>query len=436
MKGRKEMKKVKKLTITLAILLLCLVSFIGIYVQKQNIMENIVKGYDLGMNLGGYREVRMTVAKDEEVTSEKVEQVKGLLENRLKLLGAQDYLIKVDYVTGEIVLELEEVSTTDRIVADIYTAGELKMVDSEDTNKVYMTNEDLKTVSLKYSSTETGTGIYLDLEFTEEGAKIIEDLSTNAYKTIEKEESEDEATKTEDTTENEGEETTESEDKKEEEVKQPALSLMIDDNELVSSSFDFPITTGRLQLSLNTATTDAEELQEAVNRGMAISTILNNGPLPIKYELTGNTYVYSEITEQVKTAFVLMIAVLIVIAIVALVIKYKMPALLAGISYIGFIALYLLILRYANVVISLEGVAGILVILIINYLTILKLLTKPTILEAYKEMGIQLIPVIAVILAFSFVGWTNIASFGMTMFWGLLLTVIYHFVVTKALLEK
>ena len=134
--------------------------------------------------------------------------------------------------------------------------------------------------------------------------------------------------------------------------------------------------------------------------------------------------------------FVLAIAVLILIALVILVIKYKMPAILAGISYIGFIALYLLVLRYANVVISLEGIAGILIILILNYLLMQKLLSKSSTMEAFKEIAIQSIPVVAVIIAFSFIKWTNIASFGMTMFWGLLLTIIYNFVVTKALLEK
>ena len=416
------MKKVKKLTIILIILLLCLISFIGIYVQKQNIMRNIVKEYDLGMNLEGYREVRMKATDDQEITSENVQQVKEFIKKRLKQLGAEDYLIKVNYTTGEIVLELEETSTTDKIVGDIYNAGELKMVDSEDTSKVLMTNDDVKQVSVKYSTTESGTTIYLDMEFTKEGAKKIEELSSNEYKTIEesKDDSEDAA---------EGEEA-------EEKVTQPKLTLMIDGTELVSSSFDSPITSGRMQLSLNSATTNSEKLQEAVTSGNAIASLLNNGPLPIKYELSGNTYVYSEITEQVKIVFIVAIAILIVIALVVLVIKYKMPALLAGISYVGFIALYLLALRYANVVISLEGIAGILIVLIINYLLIQKILTKQTITEAFKEIGIQLIPVVAVIIAFSFIRWTNIASFGMTMFWGLLLTVIYHFIVTKLLLEK
>ena len=422
------MKKVKKLTIILAIVLLSLISFIGIYVEEQNIMKNVVKEYDLGMNLSGYRQKRMTAKKDQQITSEKVEEVKGLIKKRLKQLGAEDYLLKVDYTTGEMVLELEENNSTDRIVADIYTAGELKMVDSEDTTKVHMTNNDVKSVSVKYSATETGTGIYLDLEFTEEGAKKIEDLSSNAYKTIEKEE------KTE-TEKSETETTTEGEEKKEE-VKQPKLMLMIDDSELVSSSFDFPITTGRLQLSLNSGTTDEAEIQEAVNSGLAIAGILNNGPLPIKYQLDANTYVYSEITNTMKNIFAIAMAVIILIALVVLVIKYKMSALLAAISYIGFIALYLLVLRYANVVISLEGVAGIIIILIINYLLLRKLLQTSSVLEAYKEIAIQLIPVIVVIIAFSFIRWTNIARFWMTMFWGFILTAIYNVIVTKVLIEK
>jgi len=316
MKGSKKMKKVKKLTIILTIVLLCLVSFMGIYVQKQNIMTNIVKDYELGMNLEGYREVRLKVAEKEEVTSDKVEQVKKMLQKRLKQLGAQDYLIKANYVTGEIVLELEETANTDQIVADVYGAGKLEFVDSKDATKVFLTNEHLKQVSLKYGTTEEGTTVYLDFEFTEEGAKKLKDLTSNEYKTIEQEE-----TKTDETTENE----------EEKEDNQPRLTMQIDGSALVTSSFKDPIVDGRLQLSLNQATTDSATIQESVEYGVAIATILNNGPLPIKYELNSHTYIYSEITETVKIAFVAIIAILILIALTVLIIKYKMPAFLSTI---------------------------------------------------------------------------------------------------------
>ena len=431
MKGSKEMKKFKKLTIILTIVLLCLVSFIGIYIPKHSIMRNIIKEYDFAMNLGGYREVRMQVKEAEEgkekqeVTAEKVEQVKNIIEKRLKGFDAQGFLIRADYTTGEIVLELEETTHTDRIIADIYTSGVLKMVDSENHDEALISNEHIEKVSTLYNTSEGKTTIYVDFKFTEEGAKLIENLSSDKYKTIEKEETKDESDQT----------TTEDADKKEE-VKQPKLALMIDETELVSSSFDYPITSGRLQLSLNTATTDTKKIEEAVGHGIAIAAILNNGALPLEYTITGNTYIASEITNEMKIAFTIAIAIVILIAFVILAIKYKMPAVLAGISYAGFTALYLLALRYANVTISLEGVAGILIVLIINYILMQKVLANASITEAFKEMAIQSIPVIFVILAFTFIGWTNIASFGMTMFWGIVLTVLYNITVTKALLKK
>lgn len=420
MEGSKKMKKLRKITITLAIVLLCLISFVGIYAKEQGIMKNIVKDYDLAMNLGGYREVRMTIAKGETVTSEKVEEVKKMLEKRLKQLGAEDYLIKADYVTGEIVLEIEETSLTDGIVSYIYTSGNLKFVDSQDKTKVLMTNEEIKQASVKYNTSESGTVIYLELDFTEEGAKKFEELTTNEYKTLKTIDDSDE----------------DDDDDDEEEVTQPKITLMINDTELLSSSFDEPVTNGVLFMTLNSASTDTNQIQTAARNATSIASVLNNGPLPIKYELNANTYIYSDITEKTINIFVVAIAILIIVALVVLIIKYKMPAVFAGISYIGLIALYLLTLRYTNVVISLEGIAGILVILIINYLLLQKLLTKSNYQEAFKEIGIQSIPVIAVIVAFCFINWTNISSFGMTMFWGILLTVIYHFVITKTLLEK
>lgn len=420
MEGSKKMKKLRKITITLAIVLLCLISFVGIYAKEQGIMKNIVKDYDLAMNLGGYREVRMTIAEGETVTSEKVEEVKKMLEKRLKQLGAEDYLIKADYVTGEIVLEIEETSLTDGIVSYIYTSGNLKFVDSQDKTKVLMTNEEIKQASVKYNTSESGTVIYLELDFTEEGAKKFEELTTNEYKTLKTIDDSDE----------------DDDDDDEEEVTQPKITLMINDTELLSSSFDEPVTNGVLFMTLNSASTDTNQIQTAARNATSIASVLNNGPLPIKYELNANTYIYSDITEKTINIFVVAIAILIIVALVVLIIKYKMPAVFAGISYIGLIALYLLTLRYTNVVISLEGIAGILVILIINYLLLQKLLTKTNYQEAFKEIGIQSIPVIAVIVAFCFINWTNISSFGMTMFWGILLTVIYHFVITKTLLEK
>lgn len=421
------MKKVRKLTIILAIVLLCLVSFMGIYVEKNGVITNIVKDYDLGMDLGEHREVKITLAKGEEVTSEKVEQTKKLLQKRLDAFGAKKYLIKANYITGEIILILEENEKTDRIATDVYDIATLKMVDSEDKTKVFMTNEDIEKVSVLYGTNEKNeTQVYLNLEFTDEGAKIIEDLSSNEYKTIAKKEEEKSETEESENAETKTEET---------EVKQPKLALLISDSEMGSSSFDTPITTGSLQLSLGTAVNQQifDDLQE---KATAIANIVNNGPLPMKYEVSNNIYAHTEITNQVKNILLISIVTIILIAFVILIIKYKIPAVFSLIAYIGFIALYLLILNYANVEITLAGIAGIIVVLAIKYWLINKSLAKNDIKEIYKEIAVKLVPAAIAILIFNFIQWTDIASFGMTMFWGIVLTAIYHVAVTKTLIEK
>ena len=60
--------KLKLITKVLAILVICLVSFVGIYVQKGNKMENVVKGVSLGKDLTGYREVIVEVSDATKVT--------------------------------------------------------------------------------------------------------------------------------------------------------------------------------------------------------------------------------------------------------------------------------------------------------------------------------------------------------------------------------
>ena len=422
------MKKIKKLTIVLTILLISLVSFAGIYIQKQNRMENIVKDYELGMNLSGYREVRLTLTDGQELTKEKIAQTKKILEARIEELGAKDYILRTNEGTGEIVLEIEENSNTDKIISNIYQVGNFRVVDSENEETILLTKDDLKQASVKYNTTETGTTVYLDLEFTEEGAKTLEDLSTNAYKTIEE---------TEDTTETEATEGTATEGEGEsEEVVQPKIKLKIDDSDMTTTSFAEPITTGAIQLSLSSASTDTETIQTAIDNGLTISTILNNGPLPMEYQVSTNQYVYSEITEEMLAIFSVAVVVIVLIGIVVLALKHKMSAIFAGISLIGFIALYLLIIRYANVILTIEGIAGILLVIWINYLLIKAMLKKSDAVEVYKEFFTEMIPVIIAIVVFSFISWTNIASFGMVMFWGLLLTVPYHLAVTHTLIEE
>lgn len=62
------MKKIKILTITLAIILITMIAFFGIYTQVQNRMENQVKDYEYAMDLKGSRNIRLTINTESTTT--------------------------------------------------------------------------------------------------------------------------------------------------------------------------------------------------------------------------------------------------------------------------------------------------------------------------------------------------------------------------------
>ena len=496
------MKKIKILTIILAIILISMVGFVGVYVKEQNRMENQVKDYSLLSNLSGERTVRLTVNKDseeiikdaegnvveteEELTDEQLAEkgytkesvpnnsqevlnvdnynkTKEVIEKRLKRLGVQEYEITVDENTGDIILRLPENSNTDTIISNIYTVGKFEIVDSE-TEEVLINNDDIKDVSVMYGSTgttaSTGTSVYLQIEFNKEGTKKLETVSTTyssnsvASNTTDTN-STDANTTTENTTANEStDNTTNTEntagtDSSSTTSEPKEVTLKIDDTEMMTTSFDEPMRTGKMQLTVGTSTTDASTLNDNLNRASNIAAIIGEGNLPIEYDVTSNEYILTDITEQEVLYVLIAILAVIILGIIVWIFRFKLMGLLSGFAYIGLAAIYLLMIRYTNVAISLEGAYGILVILILNYIFINMLLKKikkqskkPTKegvnlaeKETFKEFFVRIVPICIAIIVFCFVQWTPISSFGMVMFWGIALIAIYNYIVTDSLLK-
>ena len=93
--------------------------------------------------------------------------------------------------------------------------------------------------------------------------------------------------------------------------------------------------------------------------------------------------------------------------------------------------------------ISVEGICAIIIILFINLKFNQELLEKTKkvnlLKEAlkltYKDIFIKIIPVIILILVACLTKWDNLSSFGMIMFWGIVLIAVYNFVVTRTFLK-
>lgn len=344
--------------------------FFGIYKQNKNQMSNIVKDYTYAMDINGARTLKLTLNSengDDVKTAENYETAKTIIEKRLKKLDVQEYKIGVNGETGEITVQIPENTQTDEIVSNLTTVGKFEIIDSE-TKDVLLDNSSIKSSKVLYNTTQSGTSVYLEISFDKNGKNKLEEISKTYVKsennTTENTTSED-TNSTEEKENNTEETNTTSENSKSTEKK---ITMKIDDDEIMSTSFDEAITTGKIQLSVGQASTDSSTVQGYVKQAQNVATVLDSGKLPVKYDVEKNQYVLSNISKQDLIYVAIAMAVVTIIGIIVLIVKYKINGLLAGISYIGLSALYLIVIRYTNVTISIDSIFAIGIILILNYI--------------------------------------------------------------------
>lgn len=448
------MKALKRTLIILLIILLALISFGGIYIQKTKFVENILPEYKLGPDFTGLRNIGLKVSdatkdiyydldgnvvdeegknttkkeesvnKEENLTKDNYKKAKEIIEKRLEKIkqvqytsagivenkAIDYYTIKQNEETGKIELKLPENANTDMVLRYVATKGDFTIVDDQDN--VLMDNSYIKEAYVGYSSTSSGVTVYLTIQFDKQGTEKLKEISNTFIKT----------------TDEEGNDTTKK------------IKVKIDDSEMLNTYFTEEISNGMIQLSFGTATGNslATYAQEAKN----LETLLNAGNLPIVYEADENHYVLSDINKDMLFIPAIVIMSLLVIGIIILIVKYKVKGLLGAISIIGYIATFLIIVRLTNVVITLEGVAGIITSIILEYISIMYALNKMkentdlTCNQCFTKFLPILVPIAISTVILCFVKWLPIYSFGMAMFWGIILVIVYNHVVTKLLVSE
>ena len=448
-KNEKIMKTIKIITISLLIVLISMIGFFGIYKQNKNQMSNVVKDYTYAMDLNGARTIKLTLNSDnsdEVKTEENYKTAKEIIEKRLKKLGVEEYKVNVNNENGEITVQIPEDLNTDTIVSNLTTVGKFEILDSE-TNDVLLDNNSIESSKVLYNTATSGTSVYLEIAFNKDGKNKLEEISKTYVKTENNTTDENTTTDENATTDENNTETTENTTSETSSKTEKKISLKIDDSELMSTTFDEPITSGKIQLSVGTATKDSTTLKGYVEQAQNVATVLDSGKLPVKYDMEKNQYILSNITEQDLTYVAVTIAIIAIIAIIVLIIKYKTNGLVAGIAYTGLAALYLLLIRYTNVVISIDSIFAITMMLAFNYIFTIILLSnikkmkaenvenavQKSVTETYKKFFSRIIPVCILAIVFCFIKWTPINSFGMITFWGIVIIAIYNATITNLL---
>lgn len=435
-------KGLKIALIILLIILISIISFVGIYVQEKKSMVNVLKDYQLGMDLKGSRIVTTAVDTgvetiyydkdgniveeeteggnkeevpingEESLTKENYIKTKEIVEKRLYDYGISEYLIRQDENTGRLTVQIPEDNDTDLAIQYIYTPGKFTIVG--ENNEILLDNSNIKEAKAFYGRETSGTVVYLNIEFNKDCIDKLKEISNTYVQS----------------TDDEGNDTSKT------------ITIKLDDSTLTSTSFEEEITNGTLSISIGSASTDITTINSYLQEARNLAILLNNGPLPIEYELEQNRYVASDITTQNLTVAGIVVLVIMIISIIILGIIYKKNGILIGIASIGYLALLLILIRYTNVIITAEGLFGILASTILNYIFSIYLLktmkeevdTKRAYNKTILAMLLVLVPALIVGITLCFASWMPIYSFGALMFWGILTIFIYNTLLTRTLL--
>ncbi|MCI9247021.1 MAG: hypothetical protein HFJ30_07960 [Clostridia bacterium] len=367
-------EKLKVTLVILVIILISLISFGGIYFPKMKGVENMIPDYQLGMDLEGSRLIKLGVDKtkntviydkdgkvvdkegegttkkeepvnpEDTLTQENYNKVKEIVQKRLDMMNTSDYTIRQNEKTGELYVQIPENANTDLIAQ--YMAVKGKFTVQNENNEVLLNKSHVKKAEVRYSSGATGTAVYLTIQLNKEGTQIFQDI-TKTYVISTDDEGKDNSKK---------------------------ITMKIDDSTLLETAFDSEISNGMIQMSIGTATTDSSTLDGYVKEASNITVLLNSGELPLTYEISENRYVMSDLTYEMFYIPVAVIGAVLVIGLIFLMLKYKKNGFLSSIALIGYLAVLLLVLRYTNVMLTMEGMIAIIITVVLDYIFTIYLL--------------------------------------------------------------
>lgn len=462
----KAYKIISKISIVLLIVLLGLASFVGVFKLNGYEIKNIIKDYSLGMEFEGsevfyldvdtsektsiydkdgnlvededenveYTEENGYTTKTEKVNpmlgDEKQEKSsfsksKDIVAKRLKSLGIEQYNLKQDE-DGNITIEIPKTKEADRLMTYVIQRGVFSVKDSE-TDEELLNSSDIKSTEFNfYTQQDQSVTTVLLINLNKKGKEKFKEMSDIYVETAENV-----------TNEETGE--------TEEQTTQKKVTVAIDETSLLETYFQKDIELGMvvwldadkgiITIPVGSSTTN-EQLTEYTDNVKGLKTILDTGELPVVYNVTADT-VSASYEKSDLTLLMYVIIIIFAMATIVLTWKYKLNGLLIAISEVGYIACLLILVRLTNVILTISGMMGIILSAILNIVFMLSLLKnkkESSLKQIFMKFTLNIIPVIIISVIFAFATLADLASFGMTLFWGMLLVYVYNLIFTNNLI--
>ncbi len=458
------MKKYKTLITVVIILLVAaiiFVSFFGINIKNnQGEKRNVIPDYKMGMEFTNAKEIIATVNDgissetikdkdgnivepeegveyteengytteitkinpDEVRTVENYKKARDVIKEKLKNMGTAEYNVTLNEETGEIKIKVPENDDYEKVVDFIQRPGSLVLLDLSSFEFVF-DNSYVKTSRVVTRQGDLEAAVFLEIEPTEEGVAKLQELGQKYT----------EANKTTQTITNEDGTTSEQE-------VDYTLYIMLNGMSLGATYIDNITYDNKIMIPFAVSSNN-EELNQGIRDAQLESVILNAGTLPISYEFN-DASVENSIYVETALYFIGIMGAIFVVLFVYLIIRFRAKGFISMYFQIGFFALMLLIIRYTDVTLTTEGIAGMFVAVLVNYIFnhIMLSNVKQKTAGMYKNTNLKFLfytlPIFIIAIVFTFESKVTLASFGMTLFWGMIITYIYNFVFSKFVFEN
>lgn len=476
----KNLKRIKTIAVVLIVILITAIAFGGLYIKERGIWENKLPKFSFGMELDGIRELRFVldiseeekeiyldsegnyagdvekdtsnsstntnidlvdesgnpinntdntekveenkteeqlpegykiekrlvkVNADEDINYENFEKSKKIIQQRLETLELYEYNIRLDNVTGELIVEVPDNDKVQIEEALIGTRGKFEVVDTQN-GLILLDNSNIKNVTSTYTHNEEGYQAYLIVQLNNEGKEELKNIS-NKYVT---------------TTSETGTNSTK------------YVTIKLDGQKLLETYFGEELPNGVLQIPLGQPTEEYTDFSEVYSSTTRIAQMLNSDKLPLAYKLSGDNYIQSYVTNDMKNIALISFAIIVAILSIVMIVKHKLNGLKLSIFNVGYIATLVLIFKYTNVLITFNSLIAFVGVVGINILFLFKLLNnlnnsqnvKLVFEITMKELYLAIIPVCIIAIVFTFMSGAVISSIGMVLFWGLAIQAAYN----------
>lgn len=454
----KILKTVKIVTVILLVILLSIIAFLGTYAKQNNVWRSTLPEFNYGIELDGIRELRYVLdvseeekevyvdengnivgevpEKTEESESENAEtqepvnntgykietrkikaneesvktidnfeKAKKIIQKRLENEDVYEYNIRLDNITGELILEVpndDQVSIANTAVTAI---GNFEIIDDQ-TGVILLDRENVKSSQAGMYQAETGYQACLQVYFDKEGAEKLKEIS-NKYRQVVNDAGETETS---------------------------YISVKLDGQTMVRTYFGEELSNGMIQIPMGNATTDSTEINNTLTEVRRMADEINEEKLPISYKLDSDSLVESRIAQRDINLAVIVFAISILAISIILIVKYKFKGFITSVLGIGFIAILSILTRYTGIYVTLNSIIAFVSIIVLNYYFMKEFLlerqkesyVKDAFINTMKKYYLVIIPVCIIAIVFTFASNVVISSVGMILFWGLLVQAIYN----------